>query len=136
MGSAVAPIRATLRRRATKVKTLRSTSYLLRLVTLAGIAGCAPVNPPKAPVQPATINAGTILSMRPVGPRGSAEPLRAALLADGGGTDDGNRPLMEFIVRADDGATLSIVQTNEPGFRNGDRVIILRDDRTRLARPG
>ena len=44
--------------------------------------------------------------------------------------------LMEFIVRADDGATLSIVQTNEPGFRKGDRVIILRDDRTRLARPG
>ena len=115
---------------------MRLTRYLLGLVTLAGIAGCAPANPPKAPVQPASISAGTILSMRPVGPRGSVEPLRAALLADGGGHDDGNRSLVEFIVRADDGATLSIVQTNEPGFRKGDRVIILRDDRTRLARPG
>ena len=85
---------------------------------------------------PASINEGTILSMRPVGPRGSAEPLRAALLADGGEHDDGGRLSVEFIVRADDGATLSIVQTNEPGFRKGDRVIILRDDRTRLARPG
>jgi outer membrane lipoprotein SlyB len=74
--------------------------------------------------------------MRAVGPRGSAEPLRAALLADAGGHDDGNRSLVEFIVRVDDGATLSIVQTNEPDFRKGDRVIILRDDRTRLARPG
>jgi outer membrane lipoprotein SlyB len=117
-------------------RTLRLTRYLLGLMTLAGIAGCAPANPPKAPVQPGSINAGTILSMRPVGPRGSAEALRAALLADGGGHDDGNRSLMEFIVRADDGATLSIVQTNEPGFRKGDRVIILRDDRARLARPG
>jgi outer membrane lipoprotein SlyB len=44
--------------------------------------------------------------------------------------------LIEIIVRADDGATLSIVQTNDPGFRKGDRVIILRDDQTRLARPG
>ena len=30
----------------------------------------------------------------------------------------------------------SIVQTNEPGFRKGDRVIILRYDKTHLARPG
>ena len=105
-------------------------------MTLAGIAGCAPANPPKAPLQPASINTGTILSMRAVGPPGAVEPLRAALLAAYSGNDDGSLPLVEFIVRADDGATLSIVQTNEPGFRKGDRVVILRDDRTRLARPG
>ena len=52
------------------------------------------------------------------------------------GYDDGNPSLMEFIVRVDDGAVLSIVQTNEPGFRKGDRVIILRGDQTRIARPG
>ena len=114
---------------------MRLTHYLC-LVTLAGIAGCAPAIPPKAPMAPASINEGTILSMRPVGPRESAEPLRAALLVDGGEHDDGGRLSVEFIVRADDGATLSIVQTNEPGFHKGDRVIILRDDRTRLARPG
>ena len=65
----------------------------------------------------------------------AAEPLRAALLADGNGYDGGNGSQVEFIVRSDEGATLSIVQANEPGFRKGDRVVILRDDRTRLARP-
>ena len=64
---------------------MRLTHYLC-LVTLAGIAGCAPAIPPKAPMAPASINEGTILSMRPVGPRGSAEPLRAALLVDAGCT--------------------------------------------------
>jgi hypothetical protein len=125
-----------MRRQATKARTLRLTSYLLRLVTLAGIAGCAPANLPKAPVQPVSINAGTILSMRAVGPPGAVEPLRAALLAASSGNDDVSRPLVEIIVRVDSGATLSIVQTNEPGFRTGDRVVIVRDDRTRLARPG
>ena len=115
---------------------MRLTRYLLTLVTLAGMAGCAPANPPKAPLQPASISTGTILSMRAVGPPGAVEPLRAALLAETSGNDGVSRPLMEIIVCADDGATLSIVQTNEPGFRTGDRVVIVRDDRTRLARPG
>ncbi len=44
--------------------------------------------------------------------------------------------LFEFIVRADDGATLSIVQANTASFRTGDRVVILRDDTARLAPPG
>lgn len=74
--------------------------------------------------------------MRSVNSVAPVEPLRAALLAGGGGHDEGNRSLMEFIVRVDDGAVLSIVQTNEPGFRKGDRVIILRGDQTRIARPG
>ena len=113
---------------------MRLTRYLLSLVTLAGIAGCAPANPPKVAVQPTA--AGTILSMRPVEPHAGVAPLRAALLTDGSGQDDDNRALVEFIVRADDGATLSIVQSNAAGFRKGDHVIIVRGDRTRLARPG
>jgi outer membrane lipoprotein SlyB len=121
---------------ASRAPTLRSVRCLLNLVTLAGLAGCVPANPPKVAVQPASVGAGTILSMRAVDAHADMEPLRAALLAGGGNPDDGGRPLLEFIVRADDGATLSIVQTNEPGFRKGDRVIILRDDQTRLARPG
>jgi hypothetical protein len=118
------------------VGTLRLTRYLLTLVTLAGIAGCAPANPPKLAVQPTPAGTGTILSMRPVEPHAGVEPLRAALLADGSGQDDDNRALVEFIVRADDGATLSIVQSNAAGFRKGDHVSIVRGDRTRLARPG
>jgi outer membrane lipoprotein SlyB len=115
---------------------LRLAIYLLSLAALAHLAGCAPANPPKPAVQPAPVAMGSILSMRAVDPRSGSDPVRAALLAGGSGAGDNDRPLVEFIVRADDGATLSIVQTNEPGFRNGDRVIILRDDRTRLARPG
>jgi hypothetical protein len=31
---------------------------------------------------------------------------------------------------------LSIVQVNEAGFHTGDRVVILHDETTHLARPG
>jgi outer membrane lipoprotein SlyB len=58
-----------------------------------------------------------------------------ALMADAGGGLRGGEPLAEFIVRADDGATLSIVQANDQGFRMGDRVVIVRAAQTRLARP-
>lgn len=75
--------------------------------------------------------------MRTVSIRYGQAPWRAALLADGAaGETQGGEPLVEFIVRADEGETLSIVQGNEPGFHTGDRVVILRDDRTRLTRPG
>jgi len=40
----------------------------------------------------------------------------------------------EFLVREDDGQTISVVQTNEAGLMVGDRVRILRSDRTRLQR--
>ncbi len=42
----------------------------------------------------------------------------------------------EFILREDSGATISVVQTNEDRFAIGERVMIIRGDRTRLARPG
>ena len=58
------------------------------------------------------------------------------LLADAGAGDVGERQQVEFIVRVDDGTMLSVVQPNEPGFHSGDRVIILRDAPTHLARPG
>ncbi len=88
-----------------------------------------------ATVQPASVSTGTILSMRAVAARASQDPLRSAMLPAGASPNYGVRSLMEFIVRTDDGATLSIVQTNEPGFRTGDRVVIMRDDLTHLARP-
>jgi hypothetical protein len=130
------PTQTTTPRPATTVRTLRLAIYLLNLLALADLAACAPANPPKPAGQPAPVAMGTILSMRAVDSRAGVDPLRAALLAGGSASSDGGRSLVEYIVRADDGATLSIVQSNEPGFRGGDRVIILRDDRTRLARPG
>lgn len=111
--------------------------YPVVFVLLAGVAGCAPAKPaPPAAVQPASVSAGTILSMRSVAARASQDPLRSAMLTAGASPNDGGRALVEFIVRTDDGATLSIVQTNEPGFRTGDRVVIMRDDLTHLTRPG
>jgi hypothetical protein len=131
----ITSMRTALHRQAAKTGTLRSTSFLLSLALEAGVAGCAPATPPKAAVQAAPSGTGTILAVREVGGHAAAEPLRAALLSDGSGYDGGNGSQVEFIVRSDEGATLSIVQANEPGFRKGDRVVILRDDRTRLARP-
>ena len=39
----------------------------------------------------------------------------------------------EFIIREDDGNTVSVVQTNEEGFRPGDRVVLTRGARTHIA---
>lgn len=116
---------------------MRLASSLLGLTVLAGVAGCAPASPPRVAVQPAPAGReGTILSMRTVTARASEQPLQAALLADGVGSADARQSLVEFIVRADDGATLSIVQANDAGFHAGDRVVILRGETVHLARPG
>ena len=109
--------------------------HLLTLAALASVVACAPVNPPPQPVQPEAAGDGTILSMRPIGRHVAAKPLRTALLTDTGSAENGNAALMEFIVRAPGGATLSIVQANDAGFHTGDRVTILRGAATRLARP-
>lgn len=41
---------------------------------------------------------------------------------------------VEFIIREDSGNTIAVVQTNEENFRPGDRVILTRGARTRIAR--
>jgi outer membrane lipoprotein SlyB len=43
---------------------------------------------------------------------------------------------MEFIIRVDNGQTVSVVQTNEDGFRPGERVVLTGGARTRIARVG
>jgi outer membrane lipoprotein SlyB len=115
------------------------------LPILAAIAGCAPTNlsgsgPSAAIATPGAASAGTIVSMRRVSAQGNSASWRAVLLADAGAAsathDGGNSSLTEFIVRANDGAILSVVQSNEAGFRAGDRVVILHDRQTHLARPG
>jgi outer membrane lipoprotein SlyB len=95
---------------------------------------CAPAASPKLPVQPASFVAGRILLVRPVTGATTDGPLHTVVFEDAGSAPQGE--LVEFIVRTDDGATQSIVQDNEPGFRAGDKVVILQGDRARLARPG
>ena len=41
---------------------------------------------------------------------------------------------VEFIIRQDNGQTISVVQTNEEGFRPNERVVLTRGARTRIAR--
>jgi outer membrane lipoprotein SlyB len=52
------------------------------------------------------------------------------------GVSTGNA--VEFIIREDNGQTISVVQTNEENFHPGERVVITRGARTRLshAAPG
>ena len=117
---------------------MRLQIHLPHLLALIAVAGCAPPitrAPPAVDTPAASLSAGTILSMRTFTAPAGQEPWRALLLADAGADDGGKRQQVEFIVRADDGATLSIVQPNESDFRAGDRVIILRGARKRLARP-
>lgn len=114
---------------------MRKTAPGWLAVYAMAATGCAMQNTaPQPAVAPAAQSiSGTILSLRPVAVNGSQEPWRTALLGDAivaGARSDA--PLTEFIVRADTGATLSIVQPNQAAFRQGDRVTILRDNRTRL----
>jgi hypothetical protein len=95
---------------------------------------CAPANPPRMAVPPASFVAGHILLLRSVDPPSADGPLRAVLFEDASAASQGAP--VEFIVRTDDGATLSVVQDNGLGFRAGERVLILRGKRARLARPG
>jgi hypothetical protein len=108
----------------------------LQLFTMmaAALTACAPANSPKVPAQSASFVAGRVLLLRPVNPTATEGLLQAAMFEQAGGPRQ-DAPV-EFIVRTDDGATLSIVQDNGLGLRAGDRVVILRGDHARLARPG
>jgi outer membrane lipoprotein SlyB len=114
-------------------------------LALLGVAGCAravstTATPAAAITRPATSSEGVILSLRAVTVRSDQSAWRVALLADASGATtpiaNDNGALTEFIVRIDGGSTISVVQTNETGFRAGDRVVVLHDGRTHLARPG
>ncbi len=41
---------------------------------------------------------------------------------------------VEFIIREDDGQTISVVQTNEDHFQPGERIVLTRGARTRIGR--
>lgn len=123
---------------------MRNPVLCLGLFAVTLIAGCAratPVTTAPAPASPSVpFSAGTILSMRAVATPAGSAPWRAALLAvasgSGGAGTDSSTPMTEFIVRADDGATLSIVQSNKLDLHKGDRVVIRYEPTAQLARPG
>jgi outer membrane lipoprotein SlyB len=118
-----------------RMGVLRNSALIWLAVLAVAVTGCAQQadvkHAPAAPV--ASSAAGTILTLRTVARHDSSEAWRTALLADAAAsTAPDKAPLTEFIVRANTGAILSIVQMNEPPFHQGDRVIIMQDTRTRL----
>jgi hypothetical protein len=122
--------------------TLQYRTLCLGLVVMAGVAGCAPGNP-AAPASKITnplavTRNGIILSMRKVAAPAGQDSWRKLLIGGSGtqpASDSNAAPLTEFIVRTDDGTTLSIVQANALGLQPGDRVVIVRDAGSHLARP-
>jgi hypothetical protein len=128
----------------------RRNSLNLRRLTLpaawlAGIAGifiavgsCAPTlsGATAAGPEPAS-SRGTILAIRPVLPSGAGAGVLNGLA---GSTASAGQPpagqSFDYIVREAGGGTISVVQTDELHLQVGDPVVIVRGDRTRLARPG
>lgn len=103
------------------------------LLSLAGCAAPAPGRNAHAARVPGG-QWGTIVAMRPV-PAVAPRPVRRLLrgFGDGRAATDAT----EFIVRTDAGATLSIVQVDQPALHTGERVGILPATPARItAEPG
>jgi len=113
------------------------------LSLLAGLAACAPA-PPAIPyaagdaVRIAQVGTGVIVAMRQEevqgNPAGGARARIVSVVGGGAGQRD-TRAAVEFIIRTDDGQTISVVQANEDRFRPGERVLLARGGaRTRIQR--
>lgn len=103
-------------------------------VLLAGCTGHAvPPPTPMSTAPAADVSYGVVVGERPALPGG----MRTAILAALGAPVTATAPVnvTEFIVRADDGQTLSVVQADTAGLRPGERVTIRAGERTLLVRP-
>ena len=112
----------------------------LAAVIVLSASACAPASTSvvsaAAPAAPAGgPDGGVIVTIRPM----TAASDRILLaLNEGGATRAGrSAPAMEFIIRENDGRTISVVQTDADGFQPGERVTLTGGARTRIARlPG
>ena len=116
---------------------LRGTGFAAIALGLLAPAACAPrheaASHPTPPVPTAAAYA-TIVSIRPM----LGDRTRGAILgALGGGVaaSTAASPESEFIIRDDGGRTVSVVQSNLEGLRNGEHVLLIAGAHTRLARP-
>lgn len=114
--------------------------FALALTALLGVSACAPggANSPA----PGAIGGagrasyGVIVSCRPIEAATGGGDVRGAILGAVGGPDGqgASEAAFEFIIREDNGQTLSVVQTNAAGLRPGERVVLSMGTRTRLSR--
>jgi outer membrane lipoprotein SlyB len=124
--------------------------FALALAALLGVSACAPsAGKPAATGEAISraspISHGVVVSRRPIGAVASTGTLaggkdvRGSILgAVGGGlpggADPASPPVFEFIVREDNGQTVSVVQADEGQLRPGERVVLSMGGRTRLSR--
>ncbi len=108
------------------------------LPALLLLSGCAGQAPPPAVALAASSAAvrGVVVEERPALTGGAAAAILAALRVPAAA----DQPVaaaqdVEFIVRTDDGRTLSVVQPNRAALRAGEPVILLQDGHTSLVRP-
>lgn len=101
---------------------------ILVLAGLVALAGCAAQHPKAALAVPADrdVSYGTILVKR----QAAIGPDVLAAIGETGGRAD---PATEFIIREDDGETVSVVQASGARLKPGERVRIIRGSETRLA---
>jgi outer membrane lipoprotein SlyB len=109
--------------------SLRPAACVMML--LAASCARSAVSPaPDTTAVPAAEN-GTLLTVRPVAtPTDSAGAHWRDLLLDGAAATPGAGRavrIAEYIVRVDDGSTISIVQADDAALRPGRRVMILRN---------
>lgn len=99
------------------------------------LSGCTPPPPAAQPAPAAGVSYGVIAAARAAGARPAdarANVLRAVGF-QAAGSGSGAAGAVEFIVRSDDGGTVSVMQYNQESLRPGDRVVIARFPRTRIA---
>lgn len=125
----------------------RALPAVMALTGVLGLAACAAPSAGSAEIgRTASVAHGTIVSMRPVAALGTGDDPRADILGAVGGVvvgglagaaaerDAGRSAAAEFIIHEDNGHTISVVQNDESHFRPGDRVVLTRGARTRIAR--
>ena len=115
------------------------TRLALALTALLGVSACASggANSPAPGVIGGAGRAsyGVIVSCRPIEAAGGGDVRGAILGAVGGPAGQGaSEAAFEFVIREDNGQTLSVVQANPAGLRPGERVVLSMGTRTRLSR--
>lgn len=112
---------------------LRLLVVLLALSSCTAPATLTPPLPP-SPAPSEALGSGVIVARRSPPP---ATPARHSVLAARGAAPDAAAGgEVEFIVRADDGRPISVMQSDAGDLRTGDRVALIPGPRLRIAPAG
>jgi outer membrane lipoprotein SlyB len=117
---------------------MRAVRIAALLSAALALVACAPRHPAAtisaAPDIAAHASHGTIVSLRPLPAAGSVEASILGMIGGGPAANAAALSSVEFIVREDDGGTISVVQANAQNLLAGERVVIARGARTSVVR--